>query len=195
MAVNYRQIKAIEKKNKERVLKLHPSVPETSGIYIFYRRENGFKYAYVGQAKHLLTRLAQHLSGYQHIDLSIKRHGLWSADNPCGWNVRIKECAEHELNELEQFYIQWCANEGYQLRNKTTGSQGEGKRALDDYKSPKGYREGLRQGYLNAQRYVANLFDKHLVYGKRSDKPNKIQEKALAKFEDFLRWQDDNEEE
>jgi hypothetical protein len=195
MAVNYRQIKAIEKKNKERVLKLHPSVPETSGIYIFYRRENGFKYAYVGQAKHLLTRLAQHLSGYQHIDLSIKRHGLWSADNPCGWNVRIKECAEHELNELEQFYIQWCANEGYQLRNKTTGSQGEGKRALDDYKSPKGYREGLRQGYLNAQRYVANLFDKHLVYGKRSDKPNKIQEKALAKFGDFLRWQDDNEEE
>ena len=38
MAVNYRQIKAIEKKNKERVLKLHPSIPETSGIYIFYRR-------------------------------------------------------------------------------------------------------------------------------------------------------------
>ena len=56
LSMNYRQVKAIEKKNKERVLALHPSVPETSGIYIFYRRENGFKYAYVGQAKHILSR-------------------------------------------------------------------------------------------------------------------------------------------
>ena len=188
LSMNYRQVKAIEKKNKERVLKLHPSVPETSGIYIFYRRENGFKFAYVGQAKHLLTRIAQHLSGYQHIDLSIKRHGLWSVDNPCGWNVRIMECAEGELNEREQYYIQWCANEGYQLRNKTTGSQGEGKRALDDYKSPKGYREGLRQGYLNARREVAHLFELHLNFSQKSDKPNKNQEKAAEKFKAFLNW-------
>ena len=189
--MNYRQVKAIEKKNKERVLKLHPSVPETSGIYIFYRRENGFKYAYVGQAKHLLTRLAQHLSGYQHIDLSIKRHGLWSVDNPCGWNVRIMECAEHELNEREQFYIQWCANEGFQLRNKTSGSQGEGKRGLDNQKAPRGYHDGLRQGYLNARKEIAHLFEKHLQYSKKSDKPNKNQEKAMEKFKGFLNWSDE----
>lgn len=188
LSMNYRQVKAIEKKNKERVLKLHPSVPETSGIYIFFRRENGFKYAYVGQAKHLLTRIAQHLNGYQHIDLSIKRHGLWNANNPCGWNVRIMECPEEELNDREQFYIQWCANEGYQLRNKTTGSQGEGKRALDDYKTPKGYHDGLRQGYLNARKEVARLFKFHLNYSQKSDKPNKNQEKAAEKFKAFLNW-------
>lgn len=34
--------------------------------------ENGFRYAYIGQAVHILTRLAQHLVGYQHIDLSLK---------------------------------------------------------------------------------------------------------------------------
>ena len=49
---------------------------EDSGIYVFTRQENGFKYAYVGQAKHILTRLAQHLNGYQHIDLSIKNTAL-----------------------------------------------------------------------------------------------------------------------
>lgn len=83
--MNFRQIKAIEKANKERILKVCPSVPESSGIYILTREEAGFRYAYVGQAKHLLTRLAQHLSGYQHIDLSIKKHGLWSENNPSGW--------------------------------------------------------------------------------------------------------------
>lgn len=193
MGVNYKQTKAIEniKKDKERVLKLHPSIPETSGIYIFYRRENGFKYAYVGQAKHLLTRLAQHLSGYQHIDLSIKRHGLWSVDNPCGWNVRILECGEDELNQREQFYIQWCANEGYQMRNKTSGSQGKGKQGLDDQKSPKGYYDGLKQGYKNARKEVAHLFELHLDYSKKSDKPNKLQEKALVKFKEFLDWRDE----
>ena len=54
MAVNYRQIKAIEYKNKQRILKVCPGVPETSGIYIFLREEDGFKYAYIGQAKHLM---------------------------------------------------------------------------------------------------------------------------------------------
>ena len=186
MAVNYRQIKAIEQKNKERILKMHPNVPDTSGIYIFFRKENGFKYAYVGQAKHLLTRLAQHLSGYQHIDLSIKKHGLVSETNPCGWDFVFKDCPLEELDAQEQEYIKVMANKGYQLRNKTSGSQGEGKRGLDDQKSPKGYHDGVAQGYKNAQKFVANLFNKHLNYSKKSDKPNKNQEKALEKFKDFI---------
>lgn len=72
MAINYRQIKAIEKRNKERILSVCPDAPEMSGIYILIREENGFRFAYIGQAKNILSRLAQHLSGYQHIDLSIK---------------------------------------------------------------------------------------------------------------------------
>ena len=54
------------------------------------------------------------------------------------------------------------------------------------YKPAKGYRDGLKQGYANASKEVAHLFDKHLKVSIKSDKPNKIQEKALQKFEDFL---------
>lgn len=185
---NYRQIKAIEKVNKDRLLKLRPNTPDTSGIYIFTRQENGFKYAYVGQAKHLLSRLAQHLSGYQHIDLSIKKHGLFGEDNEFGWDFICVSYPEEKLDEMEQEYIRLMANRGYQLLNKTSGSQGVGKRGLDNQKSPKGYHDGLKQGYKNAQKFVANLFDKHLNYSKKSDKPNKIQEKALDKFKEFLEW-------
>lgn len=189
MGVNYRQIKAIEKKNKERVLNICPSMPDTSGIYAFIRVENGFKYGYVGQAKHLLSRVAQHLSGYQHIDLSIKKHGLWSEENICGWRVTYIECPLDKLDVSEQKHILNMANKGYQLLNKTSGSQGEGKRGLDNQKPPKGYYDGLKQGYKNAQKEVANLFAKHLNYSKKSDKPNKNQEKALDKFKDFLNWE------
>lgn len=189
MAVNYRQIKAIEQKNKQRILSVCSNVPETSGIYFFTREEDGFKFAYIGQAKHLLTRLAQHLSGYQHIDLSIKKHGLWSENNPCGWKVFYSLCEEGELDIEEQKFIKAYANRGYQLRNKTSGSQGTGKKGLDDQKAPKGYHDGLEQGYKNARKYVRNLFDKHLNYSKKSDKPNKNQEKALEKFKDFLNWE------
>ena len=187
MATNWKQLKAIEYKNKQRILKLCPDVPETSGIYIFFREENGFKYAYVGQAKHLLTRLAQHLSGYQHIDLSIKKHGLWREDNPCGWKLSILcYCSEDECNEKEQFYIKQAHQSGRQLLNVTGGSQGKGKFNIADNKPSKGYYDGLKQGYKNAQKFVANLFDKHLVYNQKSDKPNKNQEKAMAKFKEFL---------
>lgn len=183
MAIDYREI---EQKNKQKILALNSEVPDVSGIYIFHREENGIKFGYVGQAKHLLSRLAQHLSGYQHIDLSIKKHGLWSIDNPCGWRIWFEQYPLNELDAREQEWIRKCANKGYQLRNKTTGSQGVGKKGLDDQKAPKGYYDGLKQGYKNAQKYVANLFDKHLNYCKKSDKPNKLQEKALEKFKNFL---------
>ena len=186
--MNYRQIKAIEQKNKQKILALCPNADEESGIYFFTRIENGFKYAYIGQAKHLLTRLAQHLAGYQHIDLSIKKHGLWSEENPCGWKVTTLRCFENELDALEQKYIKEFADMGFQLRNKTTGSQGEGKQGLDNQKAPKGYYDGKKQGYLDARKFVANLFSKHLQYSVKSDKPNKNQEKAAQKFKDFLNW-------
>ena len=190
LSMNYRQIKAIEQKNKKRILEVCPDVPETSGIYFLTRVENGFKYAYIGQAKHLLTRLAQHLSGYQHIDLSLKKHGFYSKDNPTGYDVNFLEFPEIDLDQEEQYFIRKYANAGFQLRNKTSGSQGKGKQGLDDNKAPKGYYDGLKQGYKNAQKYVANLFEKHLQYSKKSDKPNKNQEKAAEKFKAFLNWSD-----
>ena len=192
--MNYRQIKAIEQKNKQRILAVCPDVPETSGIYFLTREENGFKYAYIGQAKHLLTRLAQHLNGYQHIDLSLKKHGLYSKDNTCGWTVRWLSVSEERLDDFEQYYIKQFANKGYQMRNKTGGSQGKGKFGIDNNKSAKGYYDGLKQGYKNAQKYVANLFDKHLTVATKREPPTKLQEKALEKFKEFLRWDNDSKE-
>lgn len=184
--MNYKQLYAIKKANRERILKVCPNCPETSGIYFLLREEDGFKWGYVGQAKHILSRLADHLQNFQHIDLSIKKHGLYSENNPTGYKIHFLEFSESELDEKEQYYIKMYANAGYQMKNSTTGSQGKGKKGLDNAKPPKNYYDGLSQGYKNAQKFVSNLFEKHLDYKQKSDKPNKNQEKAMQKFKDFL---------
>lgn len=189
MRMDMRQIKAIEKANKERILKVCPNCPERSGIYFLLREENGFKFGYVGQAKHLLTRLAGHLKGYQHIDLSIKKHGLFSEKNLTGYKVFFKEFPESELDEKEQYYIKKYANAGYQMRNKTSGSQGEGKQGISSNKQSKGYYDGLEQGKKKSREFVADLFTKHLDYTTKKQPPTKLQQKALQKFADFLDWE------
>ena len=189
--MDYKQIYAIKKANEEKILKVCPNCPNTSGIYFLLREENGFKFGYVGQAKHLLQRLAQHLSGYQHIDLSIKKHGLWSEENPMGYRVHFLEFAEGLLDEMEQKYIKQYANAGYQMRNATSGSQGVGKKGLDNQKQPRTYYEGLNNGYERARKEIAHLFNLHLDYKTKSDKPNKNQQKAYQKFKDFLEGEND----
>ena len=183
--MDYREIKALEKANKERILKVCPDVPERSGIYFLTRTDGEFKYAYVGQAKNLLSRLAQHLNGYQHIDLSIKKHGLYSYENPTGWNVRYIECAVDSLDAQEKAHIRVYADNGYQLRNKTSGGQGDGKKAIADVQT-KGYLEGLHNGYKKAQKEMAHLFKLHLECKTKKEPPTKLQIKALAKFEEFI---------
>ena len=187
--MNFKQIKAIEQANKRRILAVNPEVPERSGIYFLLREENGFRFGYIGQAKHLLTRLAQHLKGYQHIDLSLKKHGLYSEGNPTGYKVHFLEFPESELNEQEQKYIKMYADKGFQMRNATSGSQGEGKKALDNQKATKGYLQGLANGYMNARKDIAHLFKLHLDYTAKRQPPTVNQQKALQKFADFLDWE------
>ena len=76
--MNYRQIYARKAECEKRIKEVCPQATHDSGIYCFTRvDEDGFKFAYVGLAsKSLLARLGEHLVGYQHIDLSIKKHGL-----------------------------------------------------------------------------------------------------------------------
>lgn len=144
--MNLRQIKAIEKANKQRWLKYDPAIPDKSGIYILTRTdENGIQYAYIGQALHILSRLAQHLRGYQHIDLSLKKHGIYSEDNPYGWCVQWGLYPADELDTREREYIRRYA-QTHQLRNKTVGGQDKGKDGLDDNRPAKGYYDGKRQG-------------------------------------------------
>ena len=184
--MNYKQIYAIKKANEERILKVCPNCPNTSGIYFLLREEDGFRYAYIGQAVKLRDRLASHLSGYQHIDLSIKKHGFYSTENPTGYKVHFLEFAENLLDEMEQKYIKQYANAGYQMRNATSGSQGVGKKGLDNQKQPRTYYEGLNNGYERARKEIAHLFNLHLDCTTKKQPPTKLQEKALQKFKDFL---------
>ena len=181
---NIAQAKAIEKKNRYRLLDVNPELDDESGIYFLTRTdENGFRYAYIGQAVHILTRLAQHLVGYQHIDLSLKKHGLYADDNPYGWKIGFLHFPKSELDEQEQHYIKAYADYGYQLRNKTSGSQGEGKAQIDDYRPAKGYRDGLKQGRINLARELSHIAEKHLEIRLKPEKQgNKVSEKQYEKF-------------
>lgn len=189
--MNYKQIYAIKKANEERILKVCPNCPNTSGIYFLLREENGFKFGYIGKAKHLLDRLGSHLSGRkQHIDRSLLKHGLWSEENPTGYKVHFLEFPESDLNEKEQYYIQKYANAGYQLRNVESGGN-LGKTDIGERKSARGYYDGLEQGKKNTQRFIADLFAKHLDYKPKKDPPNAYQTRAMEKFKDFLEGEND----
>jgi hypothetical protein len=183
--MDFKQIKAIEQANKKRLKSIFGDIPDSSGIYILTRKENGFKYAYIGQAKHILTRLAEHLRGFQHIDLSIKKHGFISSENPNGWDINFIRCELSELDKREQYFIKQYANGGWQLRNKTAGGQGEGKIEIAETRPRKTYREGLAQGYANAQREIKKLFEKNLRY-EINGNSNKNKEKSFEKFKNFL---------
>ena len=190
-----RQAKAIEQNNKKRLLEVNPKLDEESGIYFLTRiDENGFKYAYIGQAVHILTRLAQHLVGFQHIDISLKKHKLYSKSNPCGWKIGFLHFSKSELDKQEQHYIKAYADYGYQLRNKTSGSQGEGKAQIDDYKPSKGYRDGIQQGRKNLAKELSHIAEKHLKIEIRADKANnKVSQKQYEKFMDLLKAGEDDD--
>ena len=183
--MNYRQLYAIKKANKERILKVCPNCPETSGIYFLLREEDGFKYAYIGQSVNILQRLADHLQGYQYIDLSIKKHGLWSEENQTGWVIHFLVFPREQLDEQEQYYIKKYANAGYQLRNIESGGN-LGKTDIVERKPAKKYFDGVEQGKKNTREFVKHLFDLHLGYVPKKNPPTKLQAKAMQKFKDFL---------
>lgn len=182
--MDFKQRMAILSKNKNKWREHFGKVSDNSGIYMLTRvDENGFKYAYIGQAKRILTRLAEHLTGYQHIDLSLKKYGLYSKDNPNGWDMACIECLQSELDAKEQYFIKAYADNGYQLRNKTTGGQGVGKSQIDEYRSAKGYYDGIKQGYENARKDVRKWFTRLSVEIKKEDK---ISIRYCDKFLEFL---------
>ena len=200
MATNYRQVFAVEKKNKDRLLKVNPKLNDKSGIYFLLREdENGFKYAYIGQAVHVISRLASHLSGYQqHIDLSIRSHGLYDAEkNPYGWRVEFMNLPASQLDEAEKKYIRLYADKGYQLRNVSLGGQGENRASgsIGERKAPKGYMQGIQQGKKNLARELSNIAEKHLKIEIRDDKKhNKLSQKQYEKFKFLMNGGVENED-
>ena len=189
---NLRKAKAIEKENMKKLLKVNPKLNGKPGIYFLLRTdENGFKFAYIGQArKSILQRLASHLVGFsQHIDLSLRKHKLYSEDNPYGWRVEFLNFPPRMLDEKEKEFIKKYADAGYQLRNVSVGGQGENRDAgqIGERKSAKGYYDGLAQGRLNLARELRHIIDKHLIVSLKPEKSNnKVSQKALEKFNRLL---------
>ncbi len=187
MNSNFRKAKAIEQKNKERLLKANPELNEDSGIYFLTRTDElGIRHAYVGLARHVLTRLAQHLSNYQYIDNSIRKHGLYSEENPYGYKVNFLNCLENELEEKERYYITQYSLNGYQMKNRDTGG-GAGKKEIGDRKPPKTYIDGIQAGKKSLARELSSIAEKHLKIEIRDDKKNnKISQRQFEKFKELL---------
>lgn len=187
---NIAQIKAIEKKNRERLLKVNPNLNDRSGIYFLTRTdENDISYFYIGQAVNIIQRMCGHLTGYQHIDLSVKKRGFYSEENPYGWKLNFINYPKSELDKMEQYWILEYTKRGYQCRyNKTAGGQGEGKEKINEFKPSRGYRDGLKQGEKNLARELSSIAEKHLKIEIREDKKhNKISQRQYEKFMDLLK--------
>lgn len=184
-----RQAKAIETTNRKRLLKINPKLDDGSGIYFLTRTdENEIPYFYIGQAVHIIQRMCSHLAGYQHIDLSIKKRGFYSKENPYGWKINFIHYPVEQLDNMEQYWILEYTKKGYQCRyNKTSGSQGEGKEKINEFRPAKGYRDGLQQGKITLARELKHIIDTHLNVSIRPEKANnKVSIKALEKFNDLL---------
>lgn len=184
-----RQAKAIEATNRKRLLKINPKLDDGSGIYFLTRTdENEILYFYIGQAVHIIQRMCSHLTGYQHIDLSIKKRGFYSKENPYGWKINFIHYPVEQLDKMEQYWILEYTKKGYQCRyNKTSGSQGEGKEKINEFRPAKGYRDGIQQGKITLARELKHIIDIHLNVSIRPEKVNnKVSIKALEKFNDLL---------
>ncbi len=186
--MNYKQIYAKKAEREKRIKKICPNIPYSSGIYMFYRTdEANIRRAYCGQAVNLCERCASHLAEYDHIALSLKKHGFYSEDNPYGWKLAFKTCPKKELDEREVATIKSFADDGFQMYNITAGSQSTGKQVTGQYKPPKTYRQGIEQGRKNLARELKHIIDTHLTVTIRPEKQgNKVSVKALEKFNSLI---------
>lgn len=187
---NMRQIYAIKSKNRKRILEVCPDMKRESGIYFYTRTdENGISYFYIGQSVDCLERSISHLTGYQHIDLSIKKRGFYSEKNPYGWKLNVMYYPKDKLDEMEQYWILEYTKRGYQCRyNKTAGGQGEGKEKINEFKPSKGYRDGIQQGKKVLARELSSIAEKHLIICLKPEKEhNKVSQKQYEKFMDLLK--------
>ena len=181
---NIAKVKAIENQNKKRLLAVNPKLNDESGIYILWRTEI---HGYVGQSVGILTRLAQHLVGFQHIDLSMKKHGLFSEKNKGGYKIDFIHCSKSELDDKEREYIQKAIDNGWVLKNKTSGGQDDKKEKIADFRPSKGYRDGIKQGKINLARELSSIAEKHLEIRIKPEKQNnKVSQKQFEKFKELM---------
>lgn len=161
-----------------------------SGIYCFFRFNEKEEYCfYIGQARDVLTRTAQHLMGRtQHIDKSLYKHGFYSIENPCGWRLHIiKYCDVSQLDLGERYYIDYYLSQGFKSYNVCGGGQINkakdiGKRQQTKLKS---YKNGKGLGYEKARNEVKVFFEKYLDFTIKGN-TNKIKERKFNEFKEWL---------
>ena len=134
------------------------------------------------------------MAGYeQHIDRSMKAHGLYSEENKGGYRIDFIHCPVSELDEKEREYIQKAIDAGWIVKNKTGGGQDEGKEKIADYRPAKGYRDGIQQGKKSLARELSHIINTHLVVSLKPEKMNnKVSIRALEKFNDLLKENSDD---
>lgn len=182
---------AILNDKKKLIKSICPEITNESGIYCFYRtNEDGVDCCYIGQAKNLLTRTAQHLMGrQQHIDKSLYVHKLYTEDNKFGWKLTVlQKCGLDELDYLEQHYIKLYSNiENVKVYNVTGGGQFDKKADIGERQQTKlkSYKNGKNLGYDKAKDYVKTMFDKYLEFEVKG-KTNKTKERKLQEFKEWL---------
>lgn len=192
MSTNYKQLYAKKEWARKQLFKACPTLNANSGIYFYIRKDLDGKYIYIGKALNILERSISHMIGYsQRIDISLKKRGFVSKENPTGWELNFLNFPKDELDKWERYYIEQYQRAGFTLYNVESGGT-YGKTMINERKPPKTYRDGLKQGYVNAQRDVAKLFEKNLIYGINGE-PNKNKQKALAKFDEFINIKKDEE--
>lgn len=185
---NYKKIFAMKAEREKKIKSVCPNIPYDSGIYAFTRTdEAGIRRAYVGQAVSLCERCASHLTEYDHIALSLKKHGFYSEENPYGWKLSFKLYPKNFLNDAEVKAIKSFADSGFQMYNITAGSQGKGKQVTGQYKQPKTYTQGVMHGRKTMARDLSHIINKHLVVAVRAEKQgNKVSERQFEKFKELL---------
>lgn len=178
----------MKREREKRIQEICPRIPDSSGIYVFYRTdEAGINRAYCGQALRLRERCASHLGEFDHIALSLKKHKFYSENNPTGWKLAYRTCKQSELDQKEIETIKAFADKGFQMYNITAGGQSTGKQVTGQYKPPKTYRQGIQQGKISLARELKHIIDTHLKVSIRPEKSNnKVSIKALEKFNNLL---------
>lgn len=186
----YIRKKLVAKKMIEPIIKENHQTTK-SGIYLYERTdEKGISYFYIGLAVNIFNRQISHWNGFQRIDISMRKRGFKNKDNPYGWQFKILEyCPKDKLNEREQYWIMEYLKRGEQTYNLNYGGN-QGKSNTFD-KERKGYQQGIAQGEKKTKEQVKTYFEKYLDYSIKG-KPNKIKERKLQEFTDFLADKNDN---
>ena len=171
----------VKKDLAKQIKAIAPEMENRAGIYVWYRKKYCF---YAGQSVKLIDRSISHLTQYDHLGMSIRKYGLYSKNNPYGWNLTYFYCDEWELDDKERETIaKW--NEHNISYNITNGGQNEGKFDINERQAPKTYRDGLSQGKKNAYREIAILFNKWLDVSVKGT-PNKVKQRKLGEFQELV---------